>query len=377
VSDLTALPSDVSNVATAATGLINGALADAATADSGGAAATVSSLLNGGAGAAIAPVTDSPLLNVTANPIANTLNATVLDLHSSIETFGDQSGIIGTTHGLTNLGETIGLGKLGDDNALTHVLDAPSDILAGNLGDVIALPGDVANVATAATGLVDGVASDAANLVNGGAVSNVASGVDGLLGHVADAAGLPNTGAVLSGLGTNGIGGLVSDVQHLAGDALSDVPVVTSAVSSLSTALGTDLGSHATALPTLASLFGTGSEPGAHDAVDASVGPAGSGGTINLLGTPVTDGHSLDVHALALPAAAPAGIAVAALGDGGLLHFGSTGGGSDALSGVIQQVTSTAHVETAPVAAAATPAPELPIDLHAIAGLDHALAHHA
>ena len=383
LSDVTALPTDVGNIATAAVGLVNGALADVAAADTGGVGTTLSSLLAGGGDAAIAPITDSPLLDLTTNPIATGLNAAVLDIHSSIEGFGDNTGLIGTVHGVTNLGETIGLGEIGGDNLVTHVLDAPGDVLAGNLGDVTALPGDVGNIATAATGLVDGVASDAAGLVDGPALGNVLGGTaggEGLLGGITDAAGLGNTGgAALGGLGAADAGGLVTDVQHLASGVIGEVPALTGAASALGGAAGADGAGPASQLPTLASLFGTSSAPGAHDAADASAGPSGTGGgAINVLGTPITDGHTLDLHALALPAQAPAGVAVAALGDGGLLHFGSTGGGGDALSGLLPGAApAAAHVDAAPAAAAAQAPAELPIDPHAIAGLDHLLAHHA
>ena len=381
LSDVTAVPADVGNIADAGVYLVNGTLSDVMTADSGGAAATAASLLDGGAESAIAPVTTSPLLDPTANPLATAANDAVLDVHASIEGAGDATGIIGTTHGLTGLGETIGLGEIGGDNLLTHGLDAPGDILAGDLGDVTAIPSDVANIGTAATNLVDGVASDAGALASGnglvGALDGGTTGGEGALGGLATDVGLGQTGTALGGIGTLGAGGLVGDVQHVATDALGDVPVLTGTAGALGAGAGADGQAGAGALPSLASLFGTGAAPGAHDAADASAGPSGTGGgVINVLGTPVTDGHALDVHALALPAGAPAGVAVAALGDNGLLHFGSTGSGGDALTGVLSQAAATVtHAEAAPEAAPAHA--EMPIDLHGVAGLDQLLTHHA
>ncbi len=100
----------------------------------------------------------------SATPAETLANSGVIAFHDTIEGASDVGGMSGSVHGVTNLGETIGLGHLGaGDNLLTDVADTPSDLLAGNTSTLGDLPTDAVNVAGAAGGLASGVESDAAS----------------------------------------------------------------------------------------------------------------------------------------------------------------------------------------------------------------------
>ncbi len=100
-------------------------------------------------------------------------NQIVLDTHAQLETVGHEvAPANGPLHGLTALGETIGLGHLGENgNLLTDlggVAANPAD--AGNLAPIL---NDAASVATSANGLADTVAAAPAagnGLVGSGSV---------------------------------------------------------------------------------------------------------------------------------------------------------------------------------------------------------------
>ena len=126
-----------------------------------------------------------------AQPVIDTANEVVLDVHAVLEEGGHQVAALNTPlHALTHLGETIGLGRIGtEQNLVSDILDAPSHALAGDVeGAVQPLLQDVARVASAANALADSAT------------------------HVAD----PGTGVI-------GSGGLVSPVTGVADTAVGTV----------------------------------------------------------------------------------------------------------------------------------------------------------
>ncbi len=72
-------------------------------------------------------------------------------------------GTSGTIHGVTNLGETIGLGKIGGDNLLTDVAASPTSLMNGDLSRIEHLPADLSAIGTAATGVANGIEADIAS----------------------------------------------------------------------------------------------------------------------------------------------------------------------------------------------------------------------
>ena len=107
------------------------------------------------------PATEAQAVSLT--PAETLANSAVLDLHSTLEAAADAGGLIGSVHGLTNLGETIGLGEIGGSNLVTDVLDTPTSLLSGNTSSVAHIPADVTNIVSAAEGLVSGVETDLAS----------------------------------------------------------------------------------------------------------------------------------------------------------------------------------------------------------------------
>ncbi|MCG6207508.1 hypothetical protein LPW26_22915 [Rhodopseudomonas sp. HC1] len=103
--------------------------------------------------------------DAVTQPVLNVANAAVLDLHNVLESLSDQTGTASIVHGLTNLGETIGLGQLGaepgaggNSNLLTDVLNLPGDTLNGDLGSSLDHIGtDLTDVVHATAGLGNSV----------------------------------------------------------------------------------------------------------------------------------------------------------------------------------------------------------------------------
>lgn len=126
--------------------------------------------------------------------LANLLNGVIDNFHASIETASHDLGLGGTVHGITHLGETIGLGELGGDNLLTDVLDAPSDILSGNTGTLLTdLVHDVGNTVEATGNLVNGVGDDLSS-------PNGVLGVAGLVNGLLDGVGGPGEAGLLQNI---------------------------------------------------------------------------------------------------------------------------------------------------------------------------------
>ena len=119
---------------------------------------------------------------VSGAPLTSFANDTVGSLHATFEVAADPNGLAGSVHGVTNLGETIGLGEIGGANLVTDVLDTPAALLAGDLSTVTHLPADVGNIAGAAQNLVSGVSSD---LASGGFLSDPVGNTAGFVSALA------------------------------------------------------------------------------------------------------------------------------------------------------------------------------------------------
>ncbi|WCS28675.1 hypothetical protein LOK46_30245 (plasmid) [Methylobacterium sp. NMS14P] len=153
-------------------------------------------------------------------PVTNLANTAVLDVHMTLENLGHEIPLLNdAVHGLTNLGETIGLGHLGQGgNLLTDAAALPGALLGGQgLGALSPVLGDVGAVAGAAGGLLGGVTGIVGDLGGAGApgtgslLAPVTAAVDGLLGGLNGGTGSGATGALL---GTNAPLQPVGDVAN-------------------------------------------------------------------------------------------------------------------------------------------------------------------
>ncbi|TCR66359.1 hypothetical protein [Bosea sp. BK604] len=177
--------------------------------------------------------------NVTSQPLATTANDTILDFHLLIEGVSHELGVgVNTVHAVTNLGETIGLGKIGQDNLVTDIVNLPGNLLnsdspldpvgeiVGHVGDILtgatdlvsALPKDLGSGSglLGSDGLIGGSALDLGGL--GDLLSQDSGGLPGAVGGLVD-----NATNLLDGLGTNSDGSLnlVTDVLNMPGELLS------------------------------------------------------------------------------------------------------------------------------------------------------------
>jgi len=155
-------------------------------------------------------------------PVTNLANTAVLDIHATLENVGHAIPLLNDAlHGLTNLGETLGLGHLGEGgNLLTDVASLPGELLGGHgLGALSPILGDVGAVTQATGGLLGGVTGIVGGLGSGagtpagGLLAPVTSTVDGLLGGHGGGVGTPLDGLLggLTGGGTSA-GGLLTPV---------------------------------------------------------------------------------------------------------------------------------------------------------------------
>ncbi|MCJ2071807.1 hypothetical protein MKK75_23915 [Methylobacterium sp. J-030] len=152
-------------------------------------------------------------------PVTNLANAGILDLHATLENVGHELPLLNDAiHGLTNFGETVGLGHLGESgNLLTDAAGLPGGLLGGQgLGTLSPILSDAGAVTNAAGGFLDGVTGTLDGLGHGGTgtpalgslLAPVTTTVDGLLG---DHAASP-LGGLLDGItagGQNGTGALL------------------------------------------------------------------------------------------------------------------------------------------------------------------------
>src|SRR4029078_11829814 len=83
----------------------------------------------------------------------------------AMEDFGHQSTLNGTLHGLTDFGETVGFGRVGDGNSLTEVAQTPGDLLNGACptGEVTDIVIDAGRAVGTVGNFVQGIGSDLAH----------------------------------------------------------------------------------------------------------------------------------------------------------------------------------------------------------------------
>jgi hypothetical protein len=153
----------------------------------------------------------SSLSEPAQNFAVQTENEGVLDFHFALEEAAHDAGLTRTVHGLTETGETFGLGKIGEDNLITDAAQAPGDVVDGatpqgvasniihdagevvsgggeivqGLGEDAANPDLVDDAVDAVTDgrVVDAMTEGAGNVVNG-AADNLLDGVSGGLGDL-------------------------------------------------------------------------------------------------------------------------------------------------------------------------------------------------
>ena len=299
-------------------------------------------------------------------PVTNLANTAILDLHATLENLGHGVPLLNDAlHGLTNLGETIGLGYLGQGgNLLTDVAALPGELLGGQgLGALSPILNDVGAVTHAAggllggvTGLLGGLGGDA-GAPGGSLLAPVTSTVDGLLGGH----GATPLDGLLSGLtggqagGTGALLGANAPLQPVAGLANGaidgihgvleqvghDVPVLNEplhAVINLGTTVGLgELGESSNLVTDVVNLPGAVLTGNAAPAIGQVVGDVGQvadaaggvlGSVTGALSGAATGGTPLD-GVLGTVTSALGGSGSGGGGDpvGGLLG-GLTGGGS-------------------------------------------------
>ncbi|MEH3148607.1 MAG: hypothetical protein PGN34_25540 [Methylobacterium frigidaeris] len=150
-------------------------------------------------------------------PVSNLANTAVLDLHAGIEAIGHDLPLLNDAlHGLTNLGETVGLGHLGEPgNLVTDAVNLPGEVLGGGgLGAAAPVLSDLGAVTGAVGGLAQGVTGIAGGLADGD------TSTGGLLAPVTGLLGGSGTG-----LGGNllGQGGVLQPVGDVANTAVLDL----------------------------------------------------------------------------------------------------------------------------------------------------------
>lgn len=383
-------------------------------ADLGSVLGATDTLVGSVTGTLAGPLADGGLLA----PVTNLANTGILDLHASLETIGHEVPLLNDTlHGLTGLGETAGLGHLGEGgHLLTDVANLPGALVQGEglsalspiLSDAGAVTGAVGGLLGGVTGLAGGLAGglDGAQTPLGGTGALLGQGapaqpvadlgnqlIDGVhanleqVGHdtpllnepihaviglgntlglgdlgetsnlLTDAANLP--GALVGGTGTAALGQVVADAGH-------GVEATGGVVGSL-TGLLADAGSGA-AGNSLGGLLGGltggtgGDAAGAHPLVDVSAGPATATPAADLaIVSPGTDStHTVEASALTAPAGQP-GLLSAALLTGDHIAFPQTGDAGDSLVGQLHDLV--------PVATAAPAEAGVSHDLMADLGL--------
>ncbi|MCJ2012247.1 hypothetical protein [Methylobacterium sp. J-076] len=400
----------LSDVSTLPGSLLNGgglASASPALADLGHVLGSVDTLVGSLTGAADGGGLLSP--TGTLGPVTTLANTAILDLHTTLETIGHEvSPLNDAIHGLTNLGETVGLGHLGEGgNLLTDTAALPGHLLGGEgLSALSPILGDAGPVATATGGLLGGVTGIVGGLGGGGesplgglggvgtllgqgaplqpAADAVNSLIDGVhanleqVGHdvpvlndpvhsviglgntlglgelgqtsnlLTDAANLP--GAIAGGDAPAAIGQAVSDAGHGLDAAGGVVGSVTGALSHAGSGAPADaVGS---LLGTLTGGLGGGDAAGTHPLVDIGAGPttATPAADVAVL-TPGSDApHAVQVSAVAAPADQP-GLLHTALLSGDGIAFPQTGHAADSLVGQLHDITAATTATPAEVGA--------------------------
>ncbi len=154
-------------------------------------------------------------------PATNLANAGAMELTSTLTMLGQGIAPLNDAiHGLTDLGQAVGLDQIGEGgHLLTDVAALPGHVLGGEgVGAVAPVLTDAGSAASAVAGLLDGTTATAGGLDGG--LAPVSATVGGLL----DTVGGSGTGGLLGGLTGTGGGDTHSAVQVGAGPT-TDTPV--------------------------------------------------------------------------------------------------------------------------------------------------------
>ncbi|WP_157080582.1 hypothetical protein [Methylobacterium variabile] len=140
-------------------------------------------------------------------PVANVANAVIDGVHGSLETLGhDVPALNDPLHAVINLGNTVGLGNLGEtSNIVTDAVNLPGAVLGGHAPEAVTQAiADLGHVADAAGGVAGAVLGTGAS---GGALAPVLDTLGGLTGTGTGANGLGDVAqGVIQGLTGTGTG---------------------------------------------------------------------------------------------------------------------------------------------------------------------------
>jgi hypothetical protein len=159
-------------------------------------------------------------------PLFEGVNSLIRDFHSDLRNAGAEAGLFETVHGVTTLGDIIGVGNIGatsagggNHNLVTDILNAPGDVLNGDLGGVIN------NIGSDLTNIFDSVNHVANSVIFGVDPSNPIPGI--LEGVLEDIHHVP----LLTVNGGNNaddgglLGGIVGDLTHSSTGHLIDADI--------------------------------------------------------------------------------------------------------------------------------------------------------
>lgn len=323
-------------------------------------------------------------------PVSSVANGAVLDLHATLEQIGHDVPVLnGVVHGVTELGETVGLGHLGEPgNLLTDVVNLPGSLLGGEgtaaltpvLSDVGDILGAVGNLTGAVTGtlgtggggllqpvvdILDGASGGSgeggllqpatdllADVTGGGDSGGLLQPVTAILDNVAGGEGngglLQPVTAILDGnAGESGIGGILQPVADVVGGATGNGAggLPSQLVDTVSDVLGSGGSEGGTGGGLLGGLLGGLSGTGAGGTgpaplIDLGIGPQTDHPALdaNLLSSGTGSDQAIQVSALDSGSQTPA-LGVSLLAGDGIAFPGSSGGGIDSLVGRVLDLT--------------------------------------
>lgn len=155
----------------------------------------------------------------TLQPVLDVANVAVIEVHAILENLAHQIGLPDLVHAVTDLGETIGLGHLGEGhNLLTDVVNLPSSVLDGTVNQSIAdIGNDLSNTVHSVANLVN-------NTIGSDDPTNPLPEIIAGVGHTLQSLPLLT---INGGNSSNGglLGGIVGDLSHSSSGHLIDVGV--------------------------------------------------------------------------------------------------------------------------------------------------------